>query len=150
MAATPELVSAALDTVIGNAVVDLRESVDDLTPIPTVRSDAASAALAAWTGGDLIASVQATGQHVTYANGQGYSPAVVISMDDQVATVLLQTQDIPMKLANWKSTKTPFAYAIDGDRLLVVSGSAAFRSVGFLKRILAGAHATEFGVYPTE
>jgi hypothetical protein len=148
VAAPPNRAQAVLDGVLGGAAVDYRASAEP--PRPRARSKAANLALAAWTGDDLVASVQAAAGPLSMANEKGEGPTVSFVKGSQYASVYLNTNTTSARaqLAALQRGGAGFAYALDGGKLLFVVGSPAFNTVEFVRRILAGAHADEVGVGP--
>jgi hypothetical protein len=144
--AAPDRVSAVLDRVLGDAAVDWRQSAE--APRPKARSAAAALALGAWTGDDLVASVQAAAGPLSFARAGGDVPVASFLKGGQGATVSLASTDPRAVLARLNGDATPFAYALDGGKLLFVVGSPAFTTVNFVKTILAGARAAEVGARP--
>jgi hypothetical protein len=139
-------VGAILDAALGDATVEMRASAGDDGPLPAGLP--AANALAAWKPPDLLAAVQSTGESILSSNTNGSAPYVVVVNGSESASVYLGAQ-ASLTLAALKRGNSPFAYAVDDDMLLMVTGTPRFTNVDFVKRVLGGARATAIGAHPS-
>jgi serine/threonine protein kinase len=149
LAAPVETAGRSFDALLDGALVDLRRHAESFSAAPA-RSAAAGEALVAWTGTDLWASVAATGEQITYAEPSGSAAQVTVAEGQKMVIIGLHTEHATTVLEVFKRSKgvSPFAYARDGDKLLVVYGAPDHATVAFMRRVLGGARAAEVGVYP--
>jgi serine/threonine protein kinase len=136
----------AFDAILGGALVDLRSLPEDLQT-PAARAPRAGEALAAWTGADLWASVAATGERIVHADPRAAPAGVIVWQNEKTVMIALHAEHGSELLAMFKRTPAigPFAYALDHDKLLMVSGDPDHATVAYVRRLLGGAGATEVG-----
>lgn len=148
VAARPEAVEAALEALIGEATVETRASAETQEAPPL--SAAARSALAAWTGTDLWAAAVLVGGQATFVSASTEPAHVFLQQGDKtLVTGLYRTRSrLVLDALVRSASKAPFAYALDGDVLLVVQGDPAVASAGFVRTLLGGARAAEVGVAP--
>ena len=139
-------VGAMVDAAVGDALVDVRASAGDARPPPTEHP--AAGALAAWSAADLMAAVQATGETVWTSDPRGMVPSVSVMRGKEGANLSLSA-NASLTLGALKAGQMPFAYAVDDDTLLLVTGTPPFANVDFVKRVLGDARATTIGAHPS-
>jgi serine/threonine-protein kinase len=138
----------AFDALLEGVVVEARHDPGEAV-VPAAPSEGERGALARWNGDDLFGHVIGLGGNISFADTTSKSAyRMVIDQDLERITISLSSGRPKEMLDAYRKSKAMgrFAYAIGGDKLLLVTGAEAHATVEYVRKILDGARAEEVGV----